>query len=185
MTTYGDFQSIFQLAAGLTLGVSGVLTLFEDPIDKESRRITRLSKISRRLLDRHRDLPELIKNDVNILVDIVEDAQEDLSVEAESDDRFRIVKYTSFIASVIGLWLLIYSSDHSPDEIKLTYKILSYFLLAYVPIAVIYVAWVLRRVGLPFEKRRLEYEQKYLDLVNRIWDSKGKIRNEGSRMGQI
>ncbi|MEG3181951.1 hypothetical protein [Sphingomonas sp. LT1P40] len=183
MTTYGDFQSIFQLTAGLTLGVSGLVTLFEDPIEREIRRFSRLWKVSDRLNVRHPNLPPDIVDRINGISNQIEEIQERLSTDFEAEERFRITKLASFVASVVGLVLLIYSSEKSSEIIPFSVKLLSYVLLAYVPIAVIFIAGSLRSISWPYRQHRKQIEESYVSIVNSIWDSPGKQENEGGKMG--
>ena len=183
MTSYGDFQSIFQLVAGLTLGVSGVLTLFEDPIEQESRRFTRLSKRLRRLPERHIYLDPDIRSNIEGALEEVDDKQESLSIESESEDRFKLTKIISFLVSAIGLWLLIYSSNRSSESIPLSIRVISFVLLAYVPLSILLVAWTFHSIGLPFRSARRSFEKRYFDIVIAIRERRRVLPNESNRMG--
>lgn len=179
MTTYGNFQSIFQLAAGLTLGVSGLVTLFEDPVEKEKRRFSSLAKRALALQRRHSNLSAAISAEVNSLSDRIEDYQERMVKFADAGERFRFVKLFSFVASVVGLILLIYSSESPGDPLPGLVRYLSYALLAYAPLATLAIAREYWRVSRRYEADRKKMDTSYKDLVDKIWAERDRNDQKG------
>lgn len=168
MATFGDFQSIFQLAAGLTLGFSGFVSLFGNPLEHEARKFAELRRSVQRSIARHSQSTRSEKRELENLEAQLDSQQEEISVLDHKDGNFPALRATAFIASALGLYLLVRSSELADRNIDAFSRWTAYALILYVPCSIAYLALILWRRVEKFTCERRRMDSVYVECVMKL-----------------
>jgi hypothetical protein len=148
--------------------VSGVLTLWEDPIERESKRIGRLRNRTNELAARYPNSGDSVKALIQTLSLECNQKLDELDRKDYSATSFAIEKLIALFAAGFSLASLLYSSEYSNVEITSTLRTFAYFLLFVTPLLVIGLSI---RVGIMtwnLKDMRLQLDRKYVGLVNQL-----------------
>ncbi len=168
MSMFSNYQSIFQLVAGISIGFSGIISLFDDPLSKESQKLAALSKRTRAISNRYPSIGNVEKDQIQSLSNDIDNYLDNIIRESNDQVKFPILKMLAFGASIAGFVLLIYASEIPQAKMSSGLKFASYVLLACVPAMTIYVAHWYRSISRSYAANRKTLDNRYIAIVDQI-----------------
>lgn len=168
MPTLGAFQSVFQLAAALNIGVSGILTLWENPAVREGKRIGRLRDKADKLVSRFSLTAGEDFDAVQRLSSDCLGALDRLDKSDPTAKTFSAEKVIALSAAIISLLSLLYVSEYPDDPITPLTRGLGYFLLFVTPALVAFLTYRIWKMSGKLGALRAELDKRYVALVNRL-----------------
>jgi hypothetical protein len=175
MATWGDYQSLFQLSTALNMGVSGVLSLWEDPQHHHRTEVENIRARALALPLSHPDLaPDLLVDVKKLDETCTADLSEPIAILGVRPEWLLLVsKLVSVVCALMGLRFLTISSNLYDFPLDASGRFWS--LMLFVPIGAILVTLAVVSVlaARSLRARRLTLDRKYRDLVVRIWKAVG------------
>jgi hypothetical protein len=168
MPTLGAFQSILQLAAGLNLGISGILTLWDNPIDQESKRIGRIRKRANGLAARYPITAPAAAAEISLLSSECDKEIQQLDLSEGTTEVFTIEKIVALIAAVAALVSLVYASEYPDQPITPTVRLLAYLELLVTPVLIIILLVRILKMAGKLRRVRAGLDRRYVSLVNKL-----------------
>lgn len=179
MAELSDFQSVFEVAAGLHLGVSGLLTLFDDPHRREIQNLVSALKSFKTLQGRYSTRTDLASELAQIKQGIDEaECQLEQARRVSADTRtFTLAKLVSVAIGILSIFYVGYCSDNPDRSVDLGIWLIgmscafSPFIIAMSALSPTYVAsGSVRRIRIALDK---QYDQVVIAIH----------RNRGSQPG--
>lgn len=168
MPTLGAFQSILQLAAGLNLGISGILTLWDDPIEKEIKRIGRILKRTNGLTARYPATAAAASAEISALSSDCNKEIEKLVLSEGVGETFNTEKTVALMAAVAALVSLVYASEYSDEPITAAVRSLAYLELLVTPVLIIALWFRIGKMSGNLRRLRAGLDRRYVAIVNRL-----------------
>lgn len=168
MPTLGSFQSVIQLAAGLNVGVSGILTLWENPIERERETIARLWN---RTSDLHRLYPEATEAHKNDIRSLLRDCRVEIKNLTESKGslvRFTSEKTIALSGAAAAIASLVYATEYPDLVATMPIRILAYATLAVTPVLIGALAYRVWKMSGTLKTARTNLDKRYVALVNEL-----------------
>jgi hypothetical protein len=168
---WGEFQSLFQLSTALNVGVSGIISLWEDPNTAHRRQVEKIKGRVLVLPIRHTDLSEHHKGRVTETAGKC-DADEALSEKVAGLDIGTIVftiKIVSVALAIFGLVLLKISSDSYSLAISDAYRTVAIGLFIPMPVMIVALLYISHVVRGRLKARRIALDACYRQLVVELW----------------
>jgi hypothetical protein len=166
MTTLANYQSIFQLGAGLAIGFSGILSLFPDPLDKELRKLTFLGKRTRALSVRYKKISDTTKKRIDDLDSNIDHQIDILQKNLGDYSNFYAVRIFSILLSFVSAYVLISSSEYPSEPLNDFHRMIGWISLLFVPVSSILIFLHLRSIRIKYGNQRALFDDEYVTCVD-------------------
>jgi hypothetical protein len=175
MGQLGDYQSLFQLAAGLSIGIVALETILQSPVTK-MKPAFQLTLIQVKSVYAGPVPPHLdtVKTDLDCLSKNLQTAIDtDLGSQRYMQDWALILtRVIGFISAFVSIFFLFESSENFNAQLSGCETEIALLLIAAPMILTIGLLYVSERRITGLEEKRLGFESKFLELVDRAWGLK-------------
>lgn len=170
MHSWGEFQSIFQLAAALYVGISGILALWGDPLEAHRNVVSSIRARAANLLMKYEAESNKIRPSIyEFMAKCDKEIIDELHGESRKLSQFlNYLRLFSFLFGALSILLLIASSQYYKDPIANLYVYFGFALLILIILILISLLVISKGLERSLISRRNKLDEGYRDLADSV-----------------